>query len=295
MAYPNRPIAAGCRVYLYWGCSVYVSNETLTKDGVETDTHWFANTPVSTRRIRLVGWIGADWEFIVNAELEPLTGRLTCAAALPEYDSVHAWYYYYESYEFNIITQNYKVLFPKWVSEIDIWGQPRFADHKNYPHEVPFKIVIDTETARNLLTESMFNGCYFLLIDRGIPEDYGIRAFEGPLHSDEQGSLYKGASYLVQVELQPQNFGRYEPERNGLILSTADPGGGLTQIVTSAAHGFSADDWVIITGTVSYNGTWKLVTASGPTAFEIPTAFTFNETGAWESPEQIIWGGFEGN
>ena len=291
MAYPQRPIAAGCRVYLYWGCSAYVSDETLTKDNTETHVHWFANYPVSTRRCLLAGHIGADWEFIVNAELEPLTGRLTCAAVLPEYDSVHAWYYYYENYELNIMTQGYQVLFPKWSSEISIWGQPKFADHNNYPHEVPFRIVLDTEAARNLLSESMFLGCYFLLIDKGIPEGYGIRAFEGPLHSDEQGSLYKGASYLLPVELQPQNFGGYEPELSGLMTSAADPAGGWTRIAL-ANHGLSEDDWIEITGSTFYDDKWE-VRYFDANNVDIHIAFAGNDTGAWIREAQITWGAWE--
>ena len=293
MTHTWSAIVEPCKVSLYWGCSVYVENETLTKDAVETDTHWFANYPVSTRRLRVVGFIGADWEFVVNFDLEPLTGRLTVAAALPEYDSIHAWYHYYDNIELKVITTNYQVTFPKWVSEIDIWGQPRFADHNNYPHAVNFNIVMATESARNLLTESMFNGCYFLVLDINTPEEFGLKVFEGPLWSDQQGSIFKGASYLLPIEVQPQQFGRYEPERSGIITGTANLPAGQVQFTTSAAHGFSADDWVVITGTASYNGTWKLVTASSDTTFEIVILWVANETGAWLSPTQIIWGGFE--
>lgn len=283
-----------CKISLYWGCSEFVSNETLTKDTIETDTHWFANYPVSTRRLRVIGYIGADWEFIVNFDLEPLTGRLTVAAALPEYDSVHAWYYYYDQVELKVITTQYQVTFPKWVAEIDIFGQPRFADHNNYPHAVNFNIVMDTESARNLLSESMFLGCYFLVLDKNIPETYGLRAFEGPLWSDQQGSLFKGASYLLPIEVQTQQFGAYEPERSGTITDTADPGGGLTQITTAAAHGFSAGDWVVITGTTSYDGTYEIESTSDPLTFEIPFNWVADdETGAWLSPAQIEWGAWE--
>jgi len=283
------PMADGCRIYIYWGCSAYIEDETLTADGAEDRVAWFANTPVSTRNLRVVGYIGADWEFVVNFDLEPLTGRLVYSGDLPIYDSVHVWYYYYEDYEFDILTTQYKVTFPKWSADVDIFGQPRYADHNNYPHAVNFNMVLDTEVLRNLLSEAMFLGCYFLLIDKGIPEEYGIRAIEGPLWSDQQGSIYKGASYQLPIELQVQQFGGYDLELTGTITGSA---GVLMTLLAMPAHGLSEGDWFEVTDTVSYNGVWYAYVADADNV-NINTAPVGNEAGNWIRHPQIEWGAWE--
>lgn len=282
--------ADGCRIYIYWGCARETA-EALTKDGTETDTWWFDNIPVSTKNIRLLGTIGAASEFIVNFDLEPLTGRLTCGDELPEYDSISASYFYYEDLELNVLTDSYMVVFPKLTSEVDIWGQPHYQVHNQYPHKLTFNVVLYGETMRNLLTEAMFKACYFLVLDKGTGATYGVRAFEGPIHSNEQGSLYKGASYLMPTELMVQQFGLVQEASEGVIASTANPGGGKVNM-TSTDHGLFTGNWVIITDTTSYNGTFK-VTKIDDDTFQITDTWVANETGNWEKEEEIDWSFFE--
>lgn len=285
--------SSGCRIYIYWGCT-RISNEALTQDPVETDTWWFANTPVSTKNLRLIGTEGADSEFIVNFDLEPLTGRLTIDAAVDQpggYDSIAAWYFHYDDLEIDIMTKGYKVEFPRLTSEVDIFGQPHYTVHNSYPHKVSFRVVLQREQSRNLLTESMFHACYYILLDKGTGVTYGVRAYEGPLWSDEQSSLYKGASYLLPIELMVQQFGQVAEELSGIITGATNPGGGKTNIA-AANHGLSEDDWVVITDTTSYNGTWK-ISIVDDNVFQITIVFVANETGNWVRPEQIEWGFWE--
>lgn len=292
MPYAWKPLSDGCRIYIYWGCS-RETDEELTQDAVETDTWWFDNTPVSTKNLRLIGTSGADEEFIVNFDLEPLTGRLTIDAAVDPvggYDSISASYNYYDDLEIDIMTTNYKVTMPSLSSELDIFGQPHYQVHNQYPNNVTFNIVLERESSRNLLTEAMFRACYFLLLDKGTGATYGVRAFEGPIESDEQGSLYKGASHTLPIKLDVQQFGLVDEEATGAITAAENPGGGYTSFV-SGAHGLATGDWVVITGTTSYNGTWK-VTYLDDNNFKIQTAFVANETGTWTKPEEIQWGFF---
>lgn len=204
----------GCKITVYFG-NTRVTGETLTPDPAATpDDHlfFFAHHPVSTRNLRLIGTIGGVTEFIVNYDLEPISGALTVGAALPAYDSIDADYFYYVNITdgVDVLVQDYRVLFPKHAGEADMFGQPHFQDQNNYPQTVSFKLVLSGEWERNLLTEAMFGNFYFILIDKNFDATYGHRAFEGPLWSEEQGSLYKGASYLLPIELNVQQFGSYD-------------------------------------------------------------------------------------
>ena len=59
------------------------------------------------------------------------------------------------------------------------------------------------------------------------------------------------------------------------IASEADGGGGTTQITTSAAHGLSTGNVVVISGTTNYDGVWN-ITVNGSSTFLINTAFVPN-------------------
>lgn len=283
-------------VSIYYGCD-RISEETLSNDAVNDHVFWFAHAPVSTRDLRLKGYIGADWEYIVNFDLEPLTGRLTAAAALPAYDSVDAWYNYYNSYELRILTVDFKVESPSLVSDLDIWGQPHYTVHANYPSDVNFKLVLRSEPQRNWLTESTLRSCYFLLIDKGIPETYGIRAYEGPIWSSEQASLYKGASPFLPIKLMVQQFGLYSLETGDTILSVTNAGAGYVNLWTNnilSAYGdLDIGDWITVTGTTNYNGTWQihdLIDMDPNYAIQVKIAYVTSQTGAWVRDENIRWG-----
>lgn len=301
MSYNKATLEYGVKIF--YGCTRILA-ETLTKDAVENRTHWFANNsatpsasyaPISTRDLRLKGYIGADWEFVVNFTLEPLTGRLDCAAALPEYDSIVADYNYFEETYVKILTTDFKVNFPLLSSDVDIYGQPHYTVHANYPSDVSFKFVLRDELWRNYLTEATLRSCYFLLIDEGIPETYGIRAFEGPIWSDEQGSLYKGASPFLPIKLLVQQFGLYSLEDQGSITAKSNYlGGGVWTQITSTGHGLSTDDWVVISGCTepAYNGTWKIIKVDANN-FRIHVTYTAtSSTGIWNYPANIAWGFF---
>jgi len=62
------------------------------------------------------------------------------------------------------------------------------------------------------------------------------------------------------------------------ITAAATYGGGTSTLITAPHHGLTTGDEVVITGTVSYNGTWE-VTVISVNTFSIATAFVANEYG----------------
>ena len=281
----------GCKINIYFK-NTRVTAETLNTTG---DDHVFTfdHAPVSTKNLRLVGTFGGVNEFIVNYDLEPISGKLTVAAALPAYTAIVADYFYYANIEdgIDILVQDYRVSFPKPVADIDIWGQPHYQIHNNYPHVVRFKVVLSNEAQRNLLTEATFHAAYFLLLDKNIGETYGLRAYEGPLWSDEQGSIRKGASFLLPIELFVQQFGNIDLGGSGIIVSTQNPGGGKVRC-TSASHGLVTGDVVTITGTIDYNGTFT-VTKIDNNVFEITDTWVSDQRGRWSQKDSIKFGFWE--
>jgi hypothetical protein len=53
----------------------------------------------------------------------------------------------------------------------------------------------------------MENGYFFLLIDKYVPATFGVRAWEGPLISNEISSFYKGRSYFIPIQLNVMQHG----------------------------------------------------------------------------------------
>lgn len=298
--YAWKRYAQGSFLYVFWGCD-RIADETLTADTVNDHVFWTDYSPVSTKGLILRGYVGADWEFVVNFDLEPLSGRITVDASLPAYDSIHAWYGYYENQELDIVTKDYRVTFPQLMAEVDMWGQPHYSVHNNYPTKVSFKWVLFNEESRNLLTESMFSSCYFILIDKGTSATYGIRAFEGPIWSDEQGSLFKGASYLLPIEVMVQQFGLYTEEIiDADILSVTNAGSGyvnLWVVDNPAKYGLlEIGDWIEVTDTTNYNGVWQvhdLVTSGVNRAIQVKITYVSDQTGIWERHAEIHWGFWE--
>lgn len=218
-----RALLKGTKIAIYFG-HTRETDEALTVNPGDDHEWTFDNYPVSTKNLRLIGTFGGEQEFIINYSLEPLTGTLTIPATLPAYTSIAASYFYYVNTAdgANILVQDYRVEFPRPTADIDIFGQPHYQIHNNYPHKVSFKVVLTNELQRNLLTEAMFFSYYFIVIDKNIGATYGLRAYEGPLWSNEQGSIKKGMGPLLPIELMVQNFGSYDEDDNEINWSFWD-------------------------------------------------------------------------
>ena len=256
--------------------------------GFDLKTYWLEHFPVNTDNLRLIGYIGADWAFLGNFDLEPLTGRITIPDNYPAFDEIHAWYNYYINVEFDILTKDFMVPLPRSTPELDVNKKPIYTKGTRYPSTVDFKMVLVNEHMRNLLTESILHNYNFLLLDTGIPEQYGLRAYEGGMVSDEQGSIFKGYSYLMPTTLEIQQFGLVDREFDGLITSlaaavstvthAADAGGGEVEFETSTAHSFVTGDSVTIAGTTNYNGTYT-ITVTDETHFKVTVGWVSDQSG----------------
>ncbi|EKE19168.1 MAG: hypothetical protein ACD_9C00113G0001, partial [uncultured bacterium] len=64
------------------------------------------------------------------------------------------------------------------------------------------------------------------------------------------------------------------------ITTFADQGGGITRITTSADHGFSQYDYVTISGTTSYNGTYQITNVAATNTFDIVKTYAAEAGGA---------------
>jgi hypothetical protein len=63
-------------------------------------------------------------------------------------------------------------------------------------------------------------------------------------------------------------------QRAGVVISSsADNGAGLVRFATATAHGLIAGDWVRISGTVDYNGDFKVSLASDGTHFDLTRSY----------------------
>lgn len=284
----------GCKVDIFFG-HTRVANEILSAHPDDDHTFIFANTHISTQNLRIVGTFGGNDEFVINYDLEPITGRLTIGAALPVYSQVKVSSAHYVNLTdtLQILTKDYKVLFPRPVGEPDIFGQPVFQNLNNYPDKVTLKTPLTNEAQRNLLTEAMFRSFYFTLIDNNTGFATGQRCFEGEIWSDEQGSVKKGAPILLPIELFPNQFGLFTAARTAEIQHFVNPGGGVTN-AQSGSHGLSGTDvWTFITGTSNYDGLWK-VTIVDANIFTINTVFAGDETtGSHSTGDTIAWGFWE--
>lgn len=279
----------GNYISIYFGHTRH-SNESLTLDPYLADDHtwYFAHTPVSQKNLRLLGTKSGNNSFIVNYTLEPLTGKLVVDSSLPAYDSIAAWYFSYTDYELDVLTKGWKPISRTPSPEIDIFGKPWYTVHNFYPAYIDFRIVITSEAQRALLTEPMFKASYFIAIDKGIPQEYAQRAYEGPIYSDEQLSMYKGYSNLIPTKLFVQGFGKYTPSIEGPVISFQNPGGGQTNVV-APTHGLSANDIVTITGASYYNGTYVVQAIVDANVFTITKVWSGTE-GAWFSKSgEINW------
>jgi len=64
------------------------------------------------------------------------------------------------------------------------------------------------------------------------------------------------------------------------ITTFADQGGGTTRLTTSAAHGFSQYDYITISGTTNYNGTYQINNVSDATNLDITKTYVAEAGGA---------------
>lgn len=274
--------------------SIYFGNTRRTADVLTADPFgddhifYFPYYPVSTRKLWIQGYYGGSWHWILNYQIEPLNGKLTVAAHLPAYTQVKANYFRYVNYELDILTKNFKPIPRTPQADIDCWNQAHYTIHNFYPDRLEFGIVGTRESQRALFTEAMFFAYYFIIIDKGIPQEYAMRAYEGPLFSEEQLSMYKGYSNVMPSTCYIQEFGKYTPEILKRISSFQNPGGGKTNVVVPL-HGLVAGETIVIYGSTHYNGTYQVDAIVDENVITIDTAYVADDTGWCRRNDYITW------
>lgn len=81
---------------------------------------------------------------------------------------------------------------------------------------------------------------------------------------------------LTTASIPGQQSQQRKAKRRHATITGAVNAGGLVR-VTATAHGFSANDWVVVTGvvgTTEANGTWRLAAVTANTADLAGTTFT---------------------
>jgi len=195
----------GLTIFAYFG-AIYHSAENLSGSG----TDWtFANLPVSQQGLRLIGTNDSGTGFIVNYELEPISGALT----LPEsWSGVTANYNQYSgSIQFLTETGTWNPKTQRPRQRQSMWGNWHTNIPNMKPNSLPFKVVRTTpgENVLNYVADQVIRARWFILMDGA-----SNKAYEGYLLSDRSFSVNKGYEPFIAGELLPQYFGSFDRTGN---------------------------------------------------------------------------------
>lgn len=203
--YPNQHLA-GLTVFIYFGNTTTIG-EDLTQSGSSSSSWFFANTPVSQRNLRLLGTTDSGTGFIMNFELEPITGLLT----LPnDVSGVTANYNSFNNRAPILLTPG--TFLPKSqrpVQRQDMHGQYHANIPNFYPASLNLEVVktVPGEEIINPIAEQILNAYHFLLVDQS-----SEKAYEGPVLSDRHLSVGKGFEPFFPVEILVEEFGSFDPD-----------------------------------------------------------------------------------
>lgn len=202
--YANQHLK-GLTIFAYYG-AIYHSAEVMSGSG----TDWtFANTPVSQQGLRLIGTNDSGTGFIMNYELEPISGQLT----LPEsWSGVTAYYNQYSgSIQFVTETGTWRPKTQRPRQRQSMWGNWHTQIPNMKPSSVDFKVVKTTpgETVLNLVADQVIRANWFLLMD-----GQSNKAYEGNLLSDRSFSVNKGYDPFIKCELLCEFFGSFDMDGN---------------------------------------------------------------------------------
>lgn len=100
---------------------------------------------------------------------------------------------------------------------------------------------------------------------------------------DTAGTLTRNNNNF-QIKAQVIEFGVIGGKA---ISATADAGGGLINFTTSGNHNLIVGDFIIVTGTTSYNDLFKVVAIPSDTVVSVAATFVANETGVLEEGIEV--------
>lgn len=197
------PNLRSCYLHIWFG-NVAVNNELL--GGSQLD--WtFANTPVSTRELRVTGNFSGNIGPIVNYTLEPMNGSLT---TITPYSDVEVDYNYYSgSGTLLLDTGSFKPKTDDPPSRRSTDGSYHYTIPNTIPKEIKFDafIEIDSRAAKAFVNLSIVNSWFYLVVD-----EVAFAAYEGPIRSDQFLSVQKGDPIFVPMKVFVQKFGTWNPD-----------------------------------------------------------------------------------
>lgn len=144
----------------------------------------------------------------------------------------------------------------------------------------------ENQTYRDDRYVRCWNCGYIAHLDRDGREPVG--SWTGDGYTRNQTQLNGAVSVNASTITVDSTTGFTTPS-SGSITALANPN--LTQAnftrVTSTSHGLSDETLIDISGTTSYNGTWKITNKTANT-FDIPIKYVANDaTGTWKTIEYI--------
>jgi hypothetical protein len=202
--YANQELK-GLTIFAFYG-QISHTSEALSGSGT---TWYFANTPVSQQGLRLIGTNDSGTGFILNYEIEPISGQLT----LPEsWSGVTANYNQYSgTVQFLTETGTWDPKTQKPRQRQSMWGNWHTNIPNMKPSSVMFSVVRTTpgEQVLNFVADQVIRAKWFLLMD-----GESGKAYEGHLLSDRSFSVNKGYEPFIKVELLCEWFGSFDPDAN---------------------------------------------------------------------------------
>ena len=208
--YNSRLPLSGLGIFVFFG-NTHHTLESLSGSGV----NWqFGYMPVCQRGMRLIGTNASGTGFILNYELEPISGALT----LPEsWHSVTATYYNYSG------AAAFQLDPGSWLPDIrtpsqqeDIWGGSHAVVPNVIPAGVKFTVIRTTanDTIIGLIAPLIIKACWFLLMDPAS----GL-AYEGNVISQRMFAVDKGNEPFIPCQMTVENFGSFtiDPSGSGSI------------------------------------------------------------------------------
>lgn len=204
---PLNPNVQGRTIFAYFGNSGTVG-EGLTGAGTEW---FFANTPIVSNMddIRLLGSRSGVPFFIVNFEVEPLSGKLTVNST--DATGLTAITANYQSYlgltQFVVSTGSFVPGFSTPTPRQDIGGMWHYTRKNTYPQNLNFNIIqnFDNIAFKLFASDAIVKSEQFLVIDL-----ITRRTYEGFLTSPQMLTVQKGEDPLIPVTLFVQPFGKYD-------------------------------------------------------------------------------------
>ena len=98
------------------------------------------------------------------------------------------------------------------------------------------------------------------------------------------GRFLRGCGYSQSSGASGTMYaGNQAPSASTKSITGAASGTDGTDLTVGSSHGYNAGEWVTVTGTTDYNGTWEIL-STGSTTIEIEATYTSSQSGSADVP-----------